>query len=178
MYTINARFLRFQDANLNDLIQAIGVYVIWDARAKARPTYLGEGNILKRFSDHAERDDRTFAHPWNGYVAIIDGSAHGVHKEESRAVECLLLDVAAETDRLPVVNAHPGAKSAVIGFCRNETLRIAISGFDPLLHPENATRLPGTKEIKARADGENSYTLEHDWRLPRLRAPVISRWES
>ncbi len=40
MYTIRAKFERFREVNLSDLIAAIGVYVIWDARSKARPTYI------------------------------------------------------------------------------------------------------------------------------------------
>src|ERR1700674_2997394 len=78
MYTICAEFQRFRDVNLVELIGATGVYVIWDARAKARPTYIGEGNILKRFTDHVKRHNRRFAHPWNGYVAIIAGSTRDV----------------------------------------------------------------------------------------------------
>ena len=71
MYTIRAEFQRFRDVNLIDLIGAMGVYVIWDARAKARPTYIGESNILKRFTDHVRRDGRRFAQPWNGYVELL-----------------------------------------------------------------------------------------------------------
>jgi hypothetical protein len=80
VYTIYAEFQRFRDINLVELIGAAGVYVIWDAHSKARPTYIGEGNILKRFTDHVKRDNRRFAHPWNGYVAIIAGSTRDVHK--------------------------------------------------------------------------------------------------
>lgn len=63
-----------------------GIYVLWDAQAKARPTYVGEGNILKRLADHARRDDRRFAKPLDGYIAVISGSSDGVHKTESLAV--------------------------------------------------------------------------------------------
>ena len=135
MYSIYAEFQRFRDVNLINLIGATGVYVIWDAHAKARPTYIGEGNILKRFTDHVKRDNRRFAHPWNGYVAIIAGSTGNVHKTESTVVERLILDVAKDTDREPIVNVHPGHANRVLRFCRDETLRVAISGYDPLLHP-------------------------------------------
>jgi hypothetical protein len=46
VYTIYPDFQRFPDVNLIEMIGATGGYVIWDARAKARPTYIGEGNIL------------------------------------------------------------------------------------------------------------------------------------
>ena len=51
MYTIYANFQRSRDVDLTETIGATGVYVFWDARANARPTYIGEGNILKRFTD-------------------------------------------------------------------------------------------------------------------------------
>ena len=175
MYTIDAEFQRFRDVNLVKLIGATGVYVIWDARAKARPTYIGEGNILKRFTDHVKRDNRRFAHPWNGYVAIIAGSTRDVHKYESTVVERLLLDVAKDTDRRPQVNVHPGHVSRVLRFCRDEMLRIAVSGYDPLMPPSESKPLTRIKEIKvtASADGDDSYDFTCDWNLRRLRKPII-----
>jgi hypothetical protein len=175
VYTIDAEFQRFRDVNLVELIGATGVYVIWDARAKARPTYIGEGNILKRFTDHVKRHNRRFAHPWNGYVAIIAGSTRDVHKYESTVVERLLLDVAKETDRQPQVNVHPGHVSRVLRFCRHEMLRIAVSGYNPLIPPSEAKPLRRIKEIKvtASADGDDSYDFTCDWNLRRLRKPII-----
>ena len=175
MYTIDAEFQRFRDVNLIELIGATGVYVIWDARAKARPTYIGEGNILKRFTDHAKRDNRRFAHPWNGYVAIIGGSTRDVHKYESTVVERLLLDVAKETDRQPQVNVHPGHVSRVLRFCRDEMLRIAVSGYDPLIPPSESKPLTKLKVIKVTAstESDDSYDFTCDWNLRRLRQPII-----
>jgi hypothetical protein len=175
MYTIQANFQRFRDLNLSALIGATGVYVIWDARAKARPTYIGEGNILRRFTDHVKRDNRRFAHPWNGYVAIIGGSTHDVHKTESTVVERLILDVAKDTDRAPQVNVHPGHARRVLRFCRDETLRIAVSGYDPLMRPTEAKLLHRAKEIKVWASDNSldNYEFGHDWRLRRLRRPII-----
>ena len=175
MYTIYADFQRFRDVNLIELIGATGVYVIWDARAKARPTYIGEGNILKRFTDHVKRDNRRFAHPWNGYVAIIAGSTRDVQKYESTVVERLILDVAKITDRKPQFNVHPGHISRVLRFCRDEMLRIAVSGYDPLIPPVEAKPLSRVKEIKvtASADSDGEYEFSHDWSLRRLRQPII-----
>ena len=173
MHTIYADFQRFRDVNLAELIGAIGVYVIWDARAKARPTYIGEGNILKRFTDHVTRDGRRFARPWNGYVAIIAGSTHNVHKSESTVVERLILDVAKDTDRQPQVNVHPGHLSRVLRLCRDEMLRVAVSGYDPLIHPAESKPLSITKEIKVWHEPDGTYDFGHDWRLRRIRQPII-----
>lgn len=173
MYTIYATFQRFRDVDLAALIGATGVYVIWDARAIARPTYIGEGNILKRFTDHVKRDNRRFAHPWNGYVAIIAGSTRDVHKSESTIVERLILDVARDTDRTPQVNVHPGHLSRVLALCRHEMLRIAVSGYDPLVPPAESVPLSRVKEIKVWTDDQETYELEHAWRRRRIRQPII-----
>jgi hypothetical protein len=172
VYTIYADFQRFRDVNLAELIGAIGVYVIWDARAMARPTYIGEGNILKRFTDHVRRDGRRFAQPWNGYVAIIAGSTRNVHKSESTAVERLILDVAKDTDRQPQANVHPGHISRVLRFCRDEMLRVAVSGYDPLIHPAESKPLSRPREIKVWSEADQTC-FEHNWRLRRIRQPII-----
>src|SRR4051794_12210814 len=135
MYTIRADFQRFGDIHIGDLFGQTGIYVLWDAKAKARPTYIGEGSILKRLADHARRDARRFAQPIDGYIAVVSGSSRGIHKSESLAVERLLLDVARETDRLPSINVRPGAGSVIRLLCRDELLRIAIRGYDPLCPP-------------------------------------------
>lgn len=172
MYSIVADFFRFSELHLADMIRAVGVYVIWDARAIAKPTYIGEGNILKRFADHSQRDGRRFPLPWDGYVAIISGSTRGVHKFESLAVERLLLDVARETDRLPVANKSPGSSAAVVSFCTNETLRIAVQGFDPLMPPGHNRPLAAVKEIKAWVEDDHPYSIVHDWRMRKRLAPI------
>jgi hypothetical protein len=61
--------------------------VLWDSQARARPSYIGEGNILKRLvAEHAAR----FALPRDGYAAPLDGSAQRA-KADAEIVEALLL---------------------------------------------------------------------------------------
>jgi hypothetical protein len=172
MYTIRAHFQRFVDVLLPDLIGAKGVYVVWDSQARARPTYIGEGTVLKRLADHAARAGRRFAYPWDGYVALFSGSTRNVHKDEGCVVERLLLDVAGDTDRLPIVNSSPGSAAAVARLCRDEMLRVAISGFDPLIPPREARPLRTVKTISATWCDEG-YECNHAWRLRRLRQ---GRW--
>src|SRR5258706_10073799 len=175
MYTIDATFTRFDRLHIGDLFGATGVYVLWDARAKACPTYIGEGHILKRLADHSRRDGRRFARPLDGYIAVIEGSTRGVHKLESQVVERLLLDVALDTEREPAVNVRPGSGSVVRYLCAGHpTIRVAVRGWDPLIPPREARSLAGTKEIKAwLTSHDDDYDIEHSWRLRRLRAPVV-----
>jgi len=173
MYKIEVEFLKLHEISVSDFLRAVGVYVIWDAKAKARPTYIGEGNILKRFTDHVERNGRTFAHPWDGYVAAIVGSTKSVHKEESKAVERLLLEVASAIDCRPKANIHPGHSSSVLHFCNCEQLRVAIYGYDPFLPPRTSKFLPRPKVINVRAIDDQSYDITHNWRCRKRRRPVV-----
>jgi len=102
VYTINAEFQRFRDINLVELIGASGVYVIWDARSKARPTYIGEGNILKRLVEHAER----FALPLDGYVAPLDGLTWQRDKADAEIIEVRLNEIDQE-ERVMLVERVP-----------------------------------------------------------------------
>ena len=169
MRTIKIEFRKFGDIHLSDLIGAVGVYVIWDSRAKKKPTYIGEGNILKRLTDHTQRDSRKFASPWDGYIAIIEGSTRNVHKTETEIIERLLLEVADETDRWPSSNYHPGSSKSVLHYCRDEKLRVAISGYDPLIAPRISKKLSRPKEIKIWSNNraKNEFDFDHDWRFRR-----------
>jgi hypothetical protein len=173
VYRIDATFLRFDRVHIGDL-GATGVYVIWDGYARAKPTYIGEGHILKRLADHSQRDGRRFARPLDGYIAVLCGSTSGVHKTESRVVERLILDVALQTNREPKVNVRPGAATVVEYLCRGDpTLRVAIRGFDPLLHPSKARPLSSPKYIRAWLGDGNGYEIEHDWRWRRRRVAFV-----
>ena len=173
MVTIRVHFERLRDAPIPNYLGARGVYAIWDARAKARPTYIGEGNILRRLTDHVERDGRTFAHPWDGYVSALRGSTSNVHKHDARTVECLLLEVAAQTDRAPGGNQRGGTLASVLRYLARETVRVAVTGFDPLLPPAQSRVLRSPKEIKLRWYASGEIGLEYDWRRRRLGAPIV-----
>ena len=174
MYSIYADFVSLRQLHVGDLFAAMGVYVIWDGQARTRPTYIGEGNILKRFADHSLRSARasvrSFAHPIEGYVAILGERRTRTAKLEAQALERLLLDVARDTDRQPAVNVQPGSGAVVRLLCEAEpTLRVAVRGFDPLQHPRTARPLDTVKEIKVWRLGEDDYEFAHDWRLRRVQ---------
>lgn len=174
MYTIVAHFRPFAELHIGDLFGQNGVYVLWDGRAIAKPTYIGEGNVLKRFADHVRRDIRKFAHPIDGYVALFGPASKRFTKTEALVVERLILDVARETDREPAVNVRPGAGVVVRLLCEKAgTLRVALHGDDPLTAPWNRQTRQGIREIKARLNRDDHYEIEHNWRMRRVRAPVV-----
>jgi hypothetical protein len=97
MHVIRAECFRLDEASVAGLIGAVGVYVIWDGQARARPTYTGEGTILSRLAQHSGR----FARSFDGYVAVLGDDSTKAAKRAPCIVEALLLAVAEDTDRLP-----------------------------------------------------------------------------
>ncbi len=167
MEIVRADFLRLDEVPLSALIATVGVYVIWDGKARARPTYIGEGTILQRVAQHASR----FTRPFDGYLALLGDWSGNRPKRDAEILEAVLLAVAEETDRLPTQNRSPGKMRAIHRVFRSHgTLRISVTGYDPLLIPGQARRTTAAKVATVRyiADGL-PYILEHDWRLRRLQ---------
>jgi hypothetical protein len=164
MHVIEAQFERFSEASVAFLLGQIGAYVLWDSQAKARPSYIGEGNILKRLVEHVER----FALPLDGYVAPLYGPTWQRAKANAEIVEALLLEVAYRTDRRPNVNVAPGKLRGLDAIFRSHgTLRVNVRGFDPLMPPRTARPIVGIKQIVLRDFADDAALLEYDWRLRR-----------
>lgn len=166
MHVINADFRRFPDWSVSDLLGEMGVYVLWDGLAKRRPTYIGEGNILKRLVEHEGR----FTKPLDGFCAILSGPGISPQRAKSTGtiVEAVFLRVAEETDRTPSVNVAPGQLRALEDIFRQHgTIRINVSGLDPLQPPENSPRIREVKRIILRARKNGEVELEHEWRYLR-----------
>lgn len=164
MHVIDAQFERLTDIPVGFLFGCMGTYVLWDSQAKARPSYVGEGNILKRLVQHVER----FAAPLDGYVAPLHEPSWQRAKAHAEIVEALLLHVAYETDRGPSTNVASGKLRALDAIFRSHgTLRVNVRGFDPLLPPWAARPLRGAKQIVLRDLTDGTALVEHDWRLRR-----------
>jgi hypothetical protein len=163
MHVIDACFRRLSDISIPDLLGEIGVYVLWSGRAKARPSYIGEGNVLSRLVDHHDR----FSKPFDGFATVLSGADVPWQRAKSNAaiVETMLLWVARHTDRAPAENVAPGNFRALDDlFERHGTVRINVSGLDPLRAPEGSPRIQGCKRIVLR---NGTGELEHDWRYRR-----------
>jgi len=164
---IRARFDRLTELRVVDLVRAVGVYVIWDGQARARPTYIGEGTVLTRLADHANR----FTPPFDGYVAILGDTSSRTAKREAEIVEALLLAVAEDTDRLPPHNKAPGKTTGIERIFRSHgVLRASISGYDPLGIPWQSRRLAAAKTIRLEHLGLGALDVRHGWRLRRLQS--------
>lgn len=165
MRIINVEFDVFDQVALSDLFRMTGVYVIWDRRAMARPTYIGEGSILRRLVHQSSRFDR----PLLGYVAILGDAQNRTAKRVGQIVETLLLYVGDETDRHPTRNRAVGQGKAITAICRGHgTLRVNVQGFDPFTKPWQTRPLTRAKRIVLRDQGECRWKVEHDWRLRPL----------
>jgi hypothetical protein len=141
MRVIDVNFFSFDEVLISRLIGEVGVYVIWDSRCQSRPRYIGEGEILNRFSAHTKRKDVSFKGVWDGYIGFIESTEGPVLKKEmAKIVECLLLQVAKATKRMPSGNKHPGSLSRVGRWCKKGTVRVHIRGFNPFSHPRRPSK--------------------------------------
>lgn len=164
MHVIEAQFERLSEIPVAVLLDQIGAYVLWDSQAKARPSYIGEGNILERLVEHV----KWFALPLDGYVAPLDAPTWRRAKAHAEIVEALLLEVAYRTDRRPNVNVASGKLLGLDAIFRlHGTLRVNVRGFDPLMPPRIARPIVWVKQIVLSDFSDGTALLEYDWRLRR-----------
>jgi hypothetical protein len=168
MHIINARFERLSGMSVPMLLGEIGVYVLWSGRARARPTYIGEGNILSRFVKHHDR----FAKPFDGFAAVLSHQHISWQRAKADAtiVEAILLAVAKDKDRMPSTNVAPGKLRDLDNILRKHgTVRINVTGLDPLRPPEENPRLRKRRCIVLRFNPNEDFEVHHEWRLRRIR---------
>ncbi len=164
MLTLRAEFRRLTDITLVDVYDEIGVYVLWSSIATVRPSYIGEGNVLSRFLDHTGKS--WAARPLHGVMALLDHSTDKQTKAAGVLIEAALLDIAEETDRYPPNNSVSGKRTfgPLLRGRTDGTIRIVVSGQDPLLPPERPP-MRDNKWIVFRDYGDDGWRIaEHGWR--------------
>jgi hypothetical protein len=168
MHVIHAHFERLSEIPVPMLLGELGVYVLWSGRAKARPSYIGEGNILNRLVTHHSR----FAKPFDGFAAVLshEDIPWQRAKADATIVEAMLLAVAEATDRKPSTNLASGKLRDLDDILRSHgKVRINVTGLDPLRPPEERPKLRARKCIVLRFDQDENFRIRHDWRLRRVR---------
>lgn len=167
MHIIEADFRRFSDIAVPTLFGAIGVYVLWRGQAVARPSYIGEGNILSRLVTHHGNLPNTF----DGFAAVL--SRPGISPQKAKAnaeiVEAILLWVSHQTDRAPSANRAPGKLMALDSIFRNHGRAHKGIGNGSVTTARGAPLIRGTKLITPRYAGAGQPDIKYDWRLRKVR---------
>lgn len=132
--SIQANFRSLEEVSVQDVHDRLGVYVLWSGSARKAPSYIGEGDVLRRFSSHLRR-------PWarrpiTGYIALLDNGTGLEQKWQAVFIEKALLDVARDIDRWPTHNRQEGKNGGMWSLAKrlgaqDETLRASIRGRDP-----------------------------------------------
>jgi hypothetical protein len=168
MEAIQCHFQRLSEVPVDALLHGFGVYVIWGGKARARPSYIGEGDIWNRLSSHR----MVFERPLDGYLAVLGEDYSKSIKRNCQIVEAVLLEIAAETDRSPTGNNRGGNLSVVRDLFEDHgVLRVTFSGWDPFLEPGTGYPMPESRPVRVVSDGE-LFILQHKWRLRRLRKRI------
>ena len=163
MHTINAEFERLDEMPVTRLFGAIGVYVLWSRRADVRPSYLGEGKLIDRFSrEHIER----FGARTSGYAAIMSEGSEKQRKANAEILETILLQIGAQIDQRPANNDSDGKRKGIRLLWEDwhNVIKINVTGWHPLRWE---SRLRGRVEIKARLDHDDEglhVVTVHPWR--------------
>lgn len=168
MHTIALDFRRFDEISFAEVLARIGVYVIWTPSAQRRPSYIGEGFVADRMTQHVKK----FGPELTGYFAAIDGSPRQA-KRDAETAEAVLLHVAANTNRGPVHNRNYGRALRISQLGdRHGVMRLTVSGRDPFA-PPRAPRLRSKKTIRIdlnklhRDEIEVREWFSHPWRALR-----------
>jgi hypothetical protein len=153
MVPIRADFRRFTAVTLQELIGAVGVYVLWSSHSCVKPTDIGEGELLTRINAKS----KVLARPLDGVLAILN------HKVEAEITEAILLDIAEEVGKRPPRNRASGKWASIEGvFESHGKIKLYVSGKDPLKHP-TAPILREPKLVEL-IDQDDSIDIIHPWR--------------
>src|SRR5260221_9970864 len=106
---LNLDFRRLNEVNVTELFDTLGVYVLWDGRSRSVPSYIGEGDLLKRVYDHS----KVYAKPLSGYIGRLGDQSRRYFKTDAETVEAVLLHIADRIGRTPLHNRQSGSLTAV-----------------------------------------------------------------
>lgn len=127
-------FKKLSEVTLEEAYGTYGIYILWHGRAKTRPSYIGQGNVLKRFSAHTE--DPQMSWPLKGYIAIVGGQDRKMNKKQAELAEAILLDCADLIDKWPNGNVNIGHwRLAEHILEKYNAIRMYLTGYNPFLPP-------------------------------------------
>ncbi|MGB9720569.1 MAG: hypothetical protein ACPL28_03690 [bacterium] len=139
-------FKKLSEVTLEEAYGTYGIYVLWHGRAKTRPSYIGQGDILKRFSFHV---DSEMSWPLKGYIAIMGGQHRKTNKKLAELAEAILLDCADLIDKWPNGNAKIGHWRLVEHTLeRYNAIRIYLKGYNPFRPPDTSLECDNKKLIQ------------------------------
>lgn len=170
MVTIKVNFKRIQDVSFTEVIDSMGVYVLWGSLHKQKPTYIGQGDILKRIWDHVNKKgewcgERRIAKPVNGYIAIL-GAGDKEKKQKKKLsvlLEALLFLVANDINLPPKKNRQNGSRIEIQKILlKHRSIKASIKGYDPFISPNGSRQIKSAKNIRVMS-GENGLVISHSW---------------
>jgi hypothetical protein len=181
MEKIEVEIRDFDNYSVYDILNyKYGVYIIWDSRAKKYPTYIGEGDVMKRLCDH--RNDKEYAMPINGYIANIyhickntkdkkydkwrDEIPEKDKKKYSQLLEYVFLWIAEEAN-IPIRNISSGSLKALKEkFSKgNRKIDIILNGTNPFKSRGEYKQLKkGSKIEIEKLNNSEPYFKNKNWK--------------
>lgn len=161
MHVIKAYFELLSEVPVSELFGFVGTYVLWDGQAQVKPSYIGEGDILKRIVDHS----KDYATPLNGYIAALGEATLKGAKRDAEILETVLLEAAARTRRIPPNNSQAGSRRGIARLLKSHrVIRVNLTGYNPLSPPRLRRVFDERKEIRLIADESGSFFMSHPFK--------------
>jgi hypothetical protein len=162
MHTIDITFRSASDTPLSSIMTAVGVIVFWSPAAKANPTCIERGYILRHLAAHSDQLDR-------GTDVIIGmvnpGEDMPRELRDVELAEAIIIEVgkainceAKETDDHSLELLQRSVE-------KNKGIRLRVWGRHPLRRPNASTsRLNGPVNVTVTMDQEGYLLFKAPWR--------------
>jgi hypothetical protein len=161
MEIIHAEFVPTSQTSLDYLMGQTGAYVLWSPRAVSRPSYIGEGNVLRRIVEHVQR----FGSGLTGHAAVLSDGSEQQRKRNAELLEATLFVAAESLGIPPTHNKAPGKFARLVEKAKNHgVIRFRLSGYHPL---RLNSRISGEHVVEWRYEGRGEdgfWDLSHPWR--------------
>ena len=162
MHVIDITFKSASDTPLSSIMATIGVIVFWSPAAKANPTCIERGFILRHLAAHSNQLDKGT----DVVIGIINPGEEGSKElQDVELAETILIEVgkaincaAKETDD----HSLELLQSAVQ---KNKGIRLRIWGRHPLKRPNlSSSRLNGPVNVTVTLDEKGYLLFKAPWR--------------
>ncbi len=162
MHIIDITFRSASDTPLSSIMTSIGVIVFWSLAAKANPTGIERGYILRHLAAHSNQLDRG-TDVIIGMVNPCEDMTKELHDVE--LAEAILIEVgkainceAKETDDHSLELLQRSVE-------KNKGVRLRVWGRHPLRRPNaSASRLNGPVDVTVTMDQEGYLLFKAPWR--------------
>ncbi len=162
MHVIDITFRSSEDTPLSSIMNTVGVIVFWSPAAKANPTCIERGYILRHLAAHSNQLDRG-TDAVVGMVNHEDDPAKELHDIE--LAEIILIEVGKAINCEAKESDDHSLEFLQGSVEKNNGVRLRIWGRHPLRRPNaSGSRLNGSVDVTVTQDQKGYLLFKAPWR--------------